>query len=75
MEIPLDLSSSNFLTPILAASSTLKAVTLLNSRNLNDNNVKNRRRKSRKMGHYHKNMEGAQAYLSQTLPSNLFRHP
>jgi hypothetical protein len=75
MQLPLDLSSSNFLTPMLAASSTLKAVTLLNSRNLNDNNVKNRRRKSGKMCHHHKNTEDAQAYLSQTLPSNLFRYP
>src|SRR5882762_9034291 len=44
--IPFDFSSSNFLVPTFAASSKLKEVTLPNSRNLNESNVKNRRRKS-----------------------------
>ena len=45
--VPLDGFSSSFFTPEFAASSTLSAVTLPNSRNLKERRVRNRRRKSK----------------------------
>ena len=44
-------SLSTFLSPPLAASRILRDVTLPNSLNLNDNNDRNRRRKSARMVH------------------------
>lgn len=57
---PLAGSPSTFLSPPLAASRTLKDVTLPNSLNLKDNSDRNRRRKSARNVH---DIEGVDAHI------------